>query len=190
MQDSDALQRQIQNLSDRQAIYDCLVRYCRGMDRLDRELILSAYHRDAIDDHGLFVGGPGEFADFFIGFHREHQHSTNHIISNHYVELEGDTAHCETYWTYAGMNREGVRLTVMGGRYIDRMERRDGRWAIARRRCLTDWSGEPDASGLSPEVFDMLQSSGTNARDKNDSSYLRPLNVTQRRIDNPPQASQ
>ena len=43
---------QIKHLIDRQAILDCLTRYCRGMDRFDRALVLSAYHPDAIDDHG------------------------------------------------------------------------------------------------------------------------------------------
>lgn len=189
MQDNNDPKQRLQHLSDRQEIYDCLVRYCRGVDRLDSELILSAYHPDAIDDHGLFVGSPQEFADFFIAFHRENQHSTNHIISNHYVELEGDTAHCETYWTYAGMNKNGVQLTVMGGRYIDRMERRNGRWAIASRICLTDWSGDANETGLSPEALNKLKSSGVNSRDKSDSSYLRPLTIAPERVSNPPQTS-
>lgn len=189
MQDNNDLKQRLQHFLDRQEIYDCLVRYCRGVDRLDSELILSAYHPDAIDDHGLFVGSPQEFANFFINFHRENQHSTSHIISNHYAELKGDTAHCETYWTYAGMNKIGVQLTMMGGRYIDRMERRNGRWAIASRICLTDWSGDTDETGLSPEVLNMLKSSGVNSRDKSDSSYLRPLTVAPERVSNPPQAS-
>jgi hypothetical protein len=41
------------------------VRCCRGVDRMDRELLLSAYHSDAVDDHGMFVGGPEAFADYF-----------------------------------------------------------------------------------------------------------------------------
>ena len=69
MQDNNHLKQRLQHLLDRQEIYDCLVRYCRGVDRLDSELILSAYHPDAIDDHGMFVGSPQEFANFFINFH-------------------------------------------------------------------------------------------------------------------------
>ena len=52
---------EIQHLIDRQAILDCLTRYGRGVDRFDRELVLSAYHPDAIDDHGAFVGTREEF---------------------------------------------------------------------------------------------------------------------------------
>jgi hypothetical protein len=40
--------------------------YSRGIDRLDRELLMSVYHEDAIDDHGVFVGNREEFADWAI----------------------------------------------------------------------------------------------------------------------------
>ena len=36
--------------TDREAITDCLYRYTRGIDRLDRDLVRSAYHDDAVDD--------------------------------------------------------------------------------------------------------------------------------------------
>ena len=58
-----SLEQRLRALVDRQAIHDVILRYCRGVDRMDRELLLAAYHSDAIDDHGLFVGGPAAFAD-------------------------------------------------------------------------------------------------------------------------------
>ncbi len=106
MQDP-SLEQKLRELVDRQAIHDVILRYCRGVDRMDRELLLSAYHPDAIDDHGLFVGGPEAFADYFLAFHQSQQSATQHIITNHSCELDGDTAHCETYWLFAAMNREG-----------------------------------------------------------------------------------
>ena len=187
MQDDKDLRQQVRVLQDRQDIYDCLIRYCRGVDRLDRELIVSAYHPDAIDDHGFFLGGPEDFADYFIAFHRENQHSTHHIVTNHSTDLEGDVAHCETYWIYAAMNKQGAELTLAGGRYIDLLERRNGRWAIAGRKCLMDWSGTPGDTGLPPEALAMLKAVGVASRDKNDTSYERPFTIDQRRIDNPPQ---
>jgi len=36
------IERIVQELKDRQDIRDCLVRYCRGMDRFDRDIIRSA----------------------------------------------------------------------------------------------------------------------------------------------------
>lgn len=181
------LPRELRVLLDRQAIQDCLVRYCRGMDRLDRELLLSAYHPDAIDDHGMFVGGPEAFADFFLAFHDENQTATQHIITNHHCELEGDTAHCETYWLYAAMNRQGPPLSLCGGRYVDRMERREGRWAIAARKCLVDWHGAPGELGLDPDALAQLGGAGAPRRSRSDASYERPLTVDAERIASPPQ---
>jgi hypothetical protein len=42
-------------LIDRQEILACELRYCSGVDRFDREMLLSAYHPGAMDDHGAFV---------------------------------------------------------------------------------------------------------------------------------------
>jgi hypothetical protein len=72
----------IQNLIDRQAIRDCLTRYCRGVDRLDRELVLSTYHPDAIDDHGAFVGTREEFVDWAFALHERGQISTRNDPSS------------------------------------------------------------------------------------------------------------
>ncbi len=46
----------IQQLSDIQSIRECVNNYCRGVDRLDEDLMKSAYWPDATDDHGVFVG--------------------------------------------------------------------------------------------------------------------------------------
>jgi ketosteroid isomerase-like protein len=181
------IERELRELLDRQAIHDCIIRYCRGVDRGDRQLLLSAYHPDAVDDHGLFVGDPEAFADYFSAFHQEHQSATQHIISNHSCELDGDTAHCETYWLYAAMNREGPALSLGGGRYIDRMECRKGRWAIADRKCLLDWQGAPGEYDLTPEQLQRAMGAGIGTRDRSDPSYERPLKIDPQRITNPPQ---
>jgi hypothetical protein len=170
----------LRHLLDRQAIWDCLHRYTRGVDRLDRELLLSAYHADAIDDHGAFVGAPAAFADWALPHHREHQRSTQHLILNHSCELDGDTAHSETYCLYVGVNRNGS-IDVIGNRYVDRLERR-GHWAIARRVCVVEWvSSLPGESQVDPAMRAAIQALMANthtARDRTDLSYQRPLDIT------------
>ncbi len=182
-----SLEQKLRELVDRQAIHDVILCYCRGVDRMDRELLLSAYHPDAIDDHGLFVGGPADFADYFMAFHQSQQSATQHIITNHFCELDGDTAHCETYWLFAAMNREGPALSLGGGRYLDRMERRGGRWAIAQRKCLYDWQGVPGDYDLTADQLTAMLGAGPAARDRSDPSYERPLRVDPKRIAQPPQ---
>ena len=44
-----SLDPRMQDLLDRQAILDCLNRYCMGVDRHDSELLISAFHADAVD---------------------------------------------------------------------------------------------------------------------------------------------
>jgi ketosteroid isomerase-like protein len=175
------LEATIRMLADRQAIRDCLATYCRAVDRLDRELLLSVYHEDAVDDHGVFVGSREAFADWVIAFHGRAQHATQHIITNHVCELDGDTAHCETYWMFAAMNTQGEPLTLSGGRYIDRFERRDGRWAIALRKLVGDWAGTPGGALLSAEGRAALNGGVHQSRDRLDTSYERPLRFDESR---------
>ena len=175
---NDQNQAALGQLLARQAILDCLNRYTRGVDRLDRELLLSAYHADAIDDHGLFVGSPAAFADWALPHHRDYQRVTNHLILNHSCELDGDTAHSETYCLYIGVNKTGT-VDVLGNRYIDRLERRNGVWAIALRICAVEWvsnlPGEADVSAPMRQAVNALMANAKTARDKTDISYQRPL---------------
>lgn len=169
----------IQELLDRQDIADCVTRYCRAVDRFDRELLRSVYHDDAFDDHGSFSGVRDAFIDWAFAYHHEHQLSHHHIITNHSVELNGDQAHAETYWLFFGENRVKPD-TLAVGRYIDRFERRDGRWAIAERVCVTESVNQIAAVDL-PSGFRTVQMGNANSsRDRDDVSYLRPLRASQR----------
>jgi SnoaL-like domain len=168
----------IRELLDRQAILDCIHRYTRGMDRHDKEMALSAYHPDAIDDHGLYCGVAKDFIDWACRFHDEHQTLHHHYVTNHSVELDGDTAHAETYWLFVGVNRGEQAPTMMsGGRYIDRFERRNGRWAIAARACIIEWQGELTPANAPAEFKAAAVAAGVPAWNKSDISYQRPFNV-------------
>ncbi len=52
------LEAKLQDLIDRQEIWAVIMRYARGIDRLDRGMVRSCYWDDAIDDHHGYVGGP------------------------------------------------------------------------------------------------------------------------------------
>jgi SnoaL-like domain len=135
----------LQELLDRADILDCLTRFCRGMDRFDRDLYLSAFHDDAEMAAGPYVGDVPGCWDWAMPMHRDGQVLTHHLLLNNSVEIDGDTAHSETYYQFVARNHpweEGGGETVMlaGGRYIDRLERRDGHWnAAALCRCAGDW---------------------------------------------------
>jgi hypothetical protein len=46
-----------QELQDKAEIREVHMRYCRGIDRMDFDLVRSCYHPDAIDRHGAYEGG-------------------------------------------------------------------------------------------------------------------------------------
>ena len=178
----------LQALIDRQQIHDCILRYCSGIDRFDREMVLSVYHADAIDDHGAFVGSAAQFVDWAIAYHRKYQHTHKHYVMNHRCELDGDSAHAETYWLFSGHNTLGPPASLHGGRYLDRFEKRDGVWAIAYRELLREWANLdeiPDMSDLSsftstravlsPEMRAFMNGGPASRRDRGDRSYARPL---------------
>jgi hypothetical protein len=174
--DDQARKAALDALLDRAEILDCIHRYTRGMDRLDRELVRSAYHDGAIDEHGGFVGPVDGFLDWAFAYHAG-QVRHQHYVTNHSAELNGDEAHAETYYVFVGTDRDpSVPLYVAGGRYIDRFERRAGRWGIAARVCVIEWQTNL-ASGLPPAAFEFMAAIGTVARDRTDTSYERPLTV-------------
>ena len=164
-------------LADRADILDCMYRYARGMDRLDRELLRSAYHDGAIDDHVGFVGPVDDFIDWAFSYHAS-QTRHQHYLMNHTVELDGDEAHAETYYLFVGTERDPAKpLTITGGRYVDRLARRGARWGIVARVCLVEWQTE-STSLLTPEAIEFLAPIQTVARDRTDTSYDRPLVAT------------
>jgi len=132
---------ELASLLDRQAIHEVMMRYCRGVDRQDAELLRSTYWPDAWDDHGLFSGVRDDFVAWVIPFLRDSFSTVIHNIGNELVELEGDIAFSESYFSgYYELTHNGLAHTrVSCGRYIDRFERREGEWRIARRTVVNDW---------------------------------------------------
>jgi hypothetical protein len=185
----------LKRLGDRAEIRDCLTRCARGVDRLDRDLVLSAYHPNAMDDHGMFVGSREEFVDWAFELHRTHHRSHHHYLLNHSCDLAGEEAHAETYFVFVAVkSAPPLTVTASGGRYIDRLTKREGAWRIATRVVVRDWvvehpvsSGEGSATAvmdaLTGGALALLASSPKSARDRTDLSYARPLHVQAARLE-------
>lgn len=170
----DELANRVKRLSDRAEIHDCMQRYARGIDRRDRALLRSAYHDGAVDDHVGFVGEVDDFIDWAFAYHGS-QTRYQHYLTNHTADIDGDVAHAETYYLFIGTDREPPNhLTISGGRYIDRLERRDGRWAIVDRVCLVEFMDESQ-SLLTEAAIAMVPGARIGSHDTTDPSYDRPL---------------
>lgn len=126
---------------DRQQIQDVVLRYCQGIDRLDLDLVRSAYHHDGIDHHTGFDGTADEYVAWVGPLLRAHLGGTMHVVGNHRVELFGDEALAETYVTavHWGAGADGAQGFTTGARYVDHLALRDGRWAIAERWAVREW---------------------------------------------------
>lgn len=179
-------ERRIDDLLDKEDIRECLTRFSRGMDRFDRETYLSAFHEDAEMAAGPFVGSAADCWDWAVPMHEQGQILTHHSLLNHTIDIDGDTAHSETYYIFVARNRD-ESLVMAGGRYIDRLERRDGEWKIALRTNVIEWSGMPPAIPLPFGDVPDIAENGVSSRSREDPSYQRPL--TNRRKPNNPAES-
>ncbi len=166
--------QRIQQLIDRQDILDCLTRFSRGLDRLDRDIFLSAFHEDAEIAAGPFVGSPAELADWSFAMHSQMQVLTQHDLLNHTCEIVGHTAHCETYYLFVARNTDET-VMLAGGRYVDRLEKRGGAWRIAMRTNAIEWSSMPPALPLPFGDVPGIDDNGRGSRSREDVSYIRPL---------------
>jgi 3-phenylpropionate/cinnamic acid dioxygenase small subunit len=136
-------ERRLSELLAKQDIREVLYRYCRGVDRRDYDMIRACYHADAIDNHGEYFGD----VDGFIA-HVESNlgrfERTMHFLGNILIEVDGERARSEAY-TLA-FHRLPVRGEkperdfIVGLRYVDDFEVRDGDWRIANRVCVFEWS--------------------------------------------------
>jgi hypothetical protein len=134
----------IQELIDKRAIEEALLRYCRGIDRCDEELVLSAFHDDAYDDHGSYGGPAREFAWRIVDRNRRLVEFSMHRITNHLIDVDGDIAISEAMVSSVQRIVGEARLQFSGSRYLDRFERRNGQWRIAYRLIVHDWGGSAE----------------------------------------------
>jgi hypothetical protein len=134
----DQVQRE---LADREAIRDVIMRYARGVDRVDTDLLHSVYWDDAVDDHTSFNGNAHEFVTWMVP-RLKAMEQTVHFLGNIFVEIHGNFAAVESAFQAFHRLRDETRGPydmVIGGRYVDRMEKRSGEWRIAYRKVLWDW---------------------------------------------------
>jgi len=120
-----AIASELQFLLDKQEIHDALMRYCRGVDRCDEELMRSMFHEDAV----AFKAPAWEFVAHFVPANRESTTFTMHFMGNLSIDVIGDKAFSEAYFmTYVGRDADGKEvIDVFAGRYVDRWVRRKGR---------------------------------------------------------------
>jgi len=183
-----ALEERVKYLEDRLAIRDVSIRLARGDDRLDKDILFTAYAEDAIDDHLGFCGNREEFFDWIYDSHKRSMVTSLHHTTNQTCEIDGDTAYTETYWEFTGPNLDGTN-SLSFGRYLDRLERRPEGWRIVFRYATIDGvsvlKGEPIPFQGAPERF----ANGVPSQTRDDPSYARPFHNKRKHRLVPPDGS-
>jgi hypothetical protein len=174
-------------LADRCALRRLLVDYTHGGDRWDADLLTSTFHPDAVLAYNTYSGPAVDFFRRLFTVTAAHEPPDGqHVLLNVNLDFAGDRAYGESYfWARRAGVGDRRQVSYLGtapgggpgypleriGRWIDRFERRDGRWAISHRRILVEWLpeelentylGDYKLSGLGPAL-----------RDRNDPSYER-----------------
>jgi hypothetical protein len=172
----NSIPAEVQALLDKQAIYEAIVRYCRGLDRCDADLAKSAWHADAIYEHGgHYNGNAHEFCDYAMPFLKPFG-PMSHMTCQVHVELKGDLAHVESYGlAYQRLVKDGQPFDcVVGARLLDKFAKRNGEWKIAHRRAILDWNNDiPNVESWGKGLyghFDPVAYGGR--KDKTDPSYI------------------
>lgn len=167
----NAVPQPLRDLIEKQSIYENLMRYVRGQDRKDLELMKSAYWPDATDNHGAFVGNAHEFCESAYAGQKISGHSAIHHCSNVLIELQGDRAKCESAFLYVMIHPKLNITKFLGGRYRDLCEKRDGEWKVLRRVCVFDYANELQGSRDFAGIFKMPVSSVISDTYPNDPIY-------------------
>jgi hypothetical protein len=136
--------------ADQLEIMAILTQYCHSLDRRDFDLLAACFHPDSTHEHGSFKGLSQDFLGFAASF-LQGMGPTHHHLSAPLIRLSGDVAHTECYFLayhripevtpfpepFAGTGV--LQDLVIGGRYVDRFEKRHGAWKIANRIGVHDW---------------------------------------------------
>jgi SnoaL-like domain len=160
---------EIDRLRTIEAIRECVYRVCRGIDRIDGELLRSAFHPDATVRFGkLYDGGLEGWIDSVVTFQRR-QFQAHHLVGNINIKVDGDRAFAESYELARHKTPiDGeLRDQVLAMRTLDRLSRRDGEWRIDERTKVVDW-GRIISAGEAAYDNSPLEKG---RRDQSDASY-------------------
>jgi ketosteroid isomerase-like protein len=137
----------VQDLLDREAIVAVCVRYATALDRQDWDLLRSCFAPDVVAEfEGIGTLEGYEAVEKACRNALEPLAVSQHLLGNHTVELDGDTARAATYFQ-AQHVRPGLpdgELFIVAGTYSDRFARNGEGWWITHRHLTVVWTdGNP-----------------------------------------------
>ncbi|MEP2735114.1 MAG: nuclear transport factor 2 family protein [Erythrobacter sp.] len=137
-------------LEEREEIRDIITAYAHAIDRRRWDIMPELFHDDAEFGFGVIAGSWRDFVEQARAV-IDPCLATQHQLGQIMFSFDGDTCHTETYMTAMHTIPLGYPLpeifppkdeiysAVIAGRYIDRFEKRDGNWKVAKRTGIYDW---------------------------------------------------
>jgi SnoaL-like domain len=138
----------VQLLLDRAEISDVQLRYATGVDMRDWKLFRSCFAEEIEVDFTSVFGGSGprkvsgdQWAEAarrtVSGFK-----TTQHLITNHVITVDGDKALCVAYLQaqHCLPNEQGDSMQTIGGYYTNHFIRTPHGWKIRSCKLTMTWS--------------------------------------------------
>lgn len=138
-----------QRIADRLEIEHVIRGFCQAVDRADFDVLDAVFHDDAVCNQGAFHGPARDLVPILRARHAGIVFAQHHI-TNIMIEfvVGDDRALVESYclgWVAAAApadalpRPEAARVDGFStSRFIDIVERRDGRWKIAERTAIAE----------------------------------------------------
>lgn len=139
---------ELQRLIDRQAIVDVTLAYTYALDAKDWDALDDVFTVDAT----AYLTEELDGRDAIKGRVRRALESldlSQHMVANHDVRVEGDSASCRCYLQAQHVREAapGPPNFIVAGRYDDRFVRTVDGWRIARRELTIMWTeGNPSVT--------------------------------------------
>ena len=138
--------KQLQLLYDRMEIIDTINRYATSVDTRDWDLFLTCY-TDEMNADMVSVGFdepmdmPAKAFLEIIKHAVEPFDSTQHLISNHVIEVDGENATCVCYLQAQHFSQDdtGAHAVLIGGYYANSLIRTPAGWRINKYKVVKTW---------------------------------------------------
>lgn len=138
--------KQLQLMYDRMEIIDTINRYATSVDTRDWDLFLTCY-TDEMNADMVSVGFDEPLDMPAKAFLEIIQHavdpfdSTQHLISNHVIEIDGDNATCVCYLQAQHFSQDdtGAHALLIGGYYANSLVRTPAGWRINKYKVVKTW---------------------------------------------------
>lgn len=147
--DANIMQR-LQVLVDKQDILELNNAYFNAADRRDMLKMRQLYHEDARDDHGAFFQGlASDFIDRLPAI-QEPMEILHHNMTTANIVIDGDRAEGEIYVLAFHKVKfdDGAFDLLIGGRYFDKYEKREGVWKFSHKSVVADWATVSNPSAV------------------------------------------